>query len=336
MAASRAIGQHFDNPDDLFNWLNNAILGTAAVNLVNRAGVTQRLLAGPASASELAEDCDVPPDKLERLLDFLVGHEVIERGEGGLLCATARTAMMHEAAAYFANAEVTSAAVTKLLPGLREGRTPFELQFGAPVFEYFGAHPEVAANFGRFMGFMTRRVERFLFSQHRFHPFTTVADIGGSMGDLLLAVLRQYPGTSGILFDRPDVVELARPAVSASPLADRVELVAGSFFEAVPSADLYLLKQILHDWDDHECREILRSIRAAMNPGARLAVIDHVLSDLPAPDESASTDIAMMVWDTGRERKLGAFERLFASAGFRIDRLTRNHNGHSVLEVVPD
>ena len=184
------------------------------------------------------------------------------------------------------------------------------------------------------MGLMTRRMERFIFSQHRFGPFATVADIGGSMGDFVLAMLREYPGTRGVLFDRPDVVELARPAIAASPMADRVDLVGGSFFDSVPAADLYTLKQILHDWDDHEATAILRCIRAHMNRAARVAIIDHVLGDVPEPTESLATDIAMMLWDTGRERRLGEFSALCAQAGFRIDRLTRNPNGHSVIEVV--
>ena len=118
-------------------------------------------------------------------------------------------------------------------------------------------------------------------------------------------------------------------------MALRVEVLGGSFFDGVPAADLYTLKQILHDWHDDECRQILHRIREAMHPGARVAVIDHVLADIPEPDESISTDIAMMVWDTGRERKLGDFAALFTSAGFRIDRLTANPNGHSVIEIVP-
>jgi len=332
---SRAIGRHFDSADDVFNWLNNTIFGTAAINLANRSGVTARLLAGPASLEALAAASDLPADKLGRVLDFLLAHELIEQGEGGAYRATARTAMMHEAAGYFANTEISSAAASKLLPALRQGVTPFALQFGAPVFEHLGANPAMAAAFGNFMGFMTRRIERFIFAQHRFAPFGTVADIGGSMGDLLLGVLRAYPGTRGILFDLPDVAAQAAAKIAETDIAIRVEVLGGSFFDGVPAADLYTLKQILHDWHDDECRQILRNIRAAMNPGARVAVIDHVLADIPAPNESISTDIAMMVWDTGRERKLGDFAALFASAGFRIDRLTANPNGHSVIEIVP-
>ncbi|MCL6252294.1 hypothetical protein M3P36_14725 [Altererythrobacter sp. KTW20L] len=331
---SRAIGRNFDSADDVFNWLNNAIFGTAAINLANRAGITARLLEGPATLAELAKAGALPAPQLGRILDFLLAHELIERDAGGAYVATKRTALMAEAAGYFANTEVSTAAATKLLPGLRQGVTPFELQFGAPVFAHFHAHPDMAEAFGNFMSFMTRRIERFIFAEHRFQPFETVADIGGSMGALLLGILREYPGTRGVLFDLPEVVALARPQVEASGLGERVEIVGGSFFESVPSADLYTLKQILHDWHDDECRQILGNIRSVMNPGARLAVIDHVLSDEPRPDESISTDVAMMVWDTGRERKLADFEALFAATGFAIDRFTPNPAGHSVIEVV--
>lgn len=333
MSTARTIGENFDCVDDVIQWAHNVIFGSAVINLANEAGVTGRLLAGPATAEELARLAQIPADKMARMLDFLLAHEMLTQDAAGAFVATSRIAVMHEAAAFFSITRITNAAASKLLPALQQGITPFAAQFGAPVFEYYRDHPEEAARFGQYMGLMTRRVEQFLFSQHRFQPFATVADIGGSMGDLLLAILREYPGTRGVLFDRPDVVELARPAIAASPLAGRVELVGGSFFEQVPAADLYTLKQILHDWDEAECREILRCIRACMNPGARVAVIDHVLSDVPAPNESQATDIAMMLWDTGRERKLSEFTALFASAGFVIDRVTRNPNGHSVIEV---
>ncbi|MEO5705632.1 MAG: methyltransferase [Alteraurantiacibacter sp.] len=328
-------GQFLDDPDELFMWLNHAVFGVAAMNLANRSGVTLRLLQGPADVAELAAFSGLPHDKLARVLDYLLANEVIAQDGQGRFHATPRTAIMHEAAGYLANTETSSLAATKLAEGLREGQVPFDLAFGQPVFEHFRDHPDRAALFGQFMGFMTRRVTRFLFAQHRFHRFTKVADIGGSMGDLLLAVLAEYPATHGVLFDLPATVEIAREALADNPLATRIELVGGSFFDTVPAADLYLLKQILHDWDDAECREILGTIRKAIPPHGRLAVIDHVLHDQPAPDEGQGTDIAMMIWASGRERKLAEFDALFAASGFAIDRLTRNPSGHSVLEVVP-
>lgn len=328
-------GDLLDDPDSLFNCMNAAIFGTGAVNLINRAGVTERLLQAPASTAELAGISGIPEAMLERVLDFLNGHGVLERAADGRWTATARTAAAHDARGMLTNVETSMMANSAWLPALQQGHTPFEQFFGQPVFDHFATRPERSALFGQFMGWMTRRVTRFLFAKHRFEPFATVADIGGSMGDLLLAVLAEYPGTRGLLFDLPETVALARPVVAASPLADRVELVAGSFFEAVPVADLYLMKQILHDWDDDQCRAILGTIRRAIPPHGRLVVIDHIVSEPPAPDEAQGTDMAMMVWAEGRERKLVEFHALFAAAGFAITRLTRNPSGHSVLEVAP-
>lgn len=335
MNSNAPFGHWLDDPDALFMWINSAVMGVAAINFVNRAGITARLLQGPATLTELAQLASVPEDKLIRILDYLQAHEVLERDPHGQYRANARTQTIHEVAGYFVNAETSTAAASRLLAGLRQDCPPFDLQFGQPVFEYFAERPERAALFGSFMGFMTRRVTRFLFAQHRFQPFSTVADLGGSMGDLLLAVLQEYPGTRGILFDLPGTIELARPALEASPLRERFELVSGSFFESVPVADLYLLKQILHDWDDAECRTLLSCIRRAMPDTARLVVIDHILHDTPAPDEAQGTDLAMMVWARGRERRLGEFEALFQDSGLAIARVSRNPQGHSVIEALP-
>lgn len=328
-------GNLLDDPDSLFNCMNAAIFGTGAVNLINRAGVTERLLQGPATTADLAGLSGIPAASLERVLDFLQGHGVVERQSDGRWAGNARTIAAHDARGMLANVETSSMANSAWLAAMRGGTNPFEAYFGQPVFEYFATRPERSALFGQFMGWMTRRVTRLLFAEHRFAPFATVADIGGSMGDLLLAVLAEYPGTRGLLFDLPETVDLARPVIQASPLADRIDLVGGSFFEAVPAADLCLLKQILHDWTDEECCAILATIRKAIPPHGRLVVIDHILSEPPAPDEAQGTDMAMMVWAGGRERKLAEFAALFAATGFAVERVTRNPSGHSVIEVRP-
>lgn len=335
MSKGAAFGHYLDDPDTLFLWLNSAVMGVTTLNFVNRAGITARLLQGPATLDELVQLAATPTGKLLRVLEYLQAHGVLERSDEGRYRANTRTRMVHEAAGLFVNCESTVAAGSQLLAGMREDRTPFEVQFGQPVFEYFAQRPERAALFGSFMGFMTRRVTRFLFAHHRFQPFASVADLGGSMGDLLLAVLHEYPGTRGILYDLPGTIELARPGIAASPLAERVDLVGGSFFESVPVADLYLLKQILHDWNDEECCALLQCVRRAIPEGGRVVVIDHILQDVPAADEAQGTDIAMMVWAHGHERRLAEFEALFRASGFAITRVSRNPHGHSVIEAAP-
>lgn len=332
----QSIGTNFDDPDKLFNWMHDAYCCAIISTALWRGGVLDELLKGPVSVAEIAQRCSLNTDKLTRVLDFLVGHEIVAKQAGGKFAPTDRTRMLHSAAGTLAAMETEAFAGSKLLPAMREeGVTPFQLHFGEPVFPYFTSNAAAAVEFGAHMSFMTMRDMRFVFANHEFKPFKTVADIGGSMGDLLLGLLSKYPDAEGILFDLPDVVEIARPAISSSPAGGRVSIIGGSFFEAVPSADLYTLKQILHDWNDDECRQILGSIRKAINPQGRLAVIDHLLGETPQPNEAQSTDIAMLIWDTGRERKQSDFEALFADTGFKLDRITRNPNGHSVIEAIP-
>ena len=123
-------------------------------------------------------------------------------------------------------------------------------------------------------------------------------------------------------------------AVGKAEHGDRVEIIGDNFFEAVPAGDLYLLKMILHDWNDDECVTILKRIREAIRPGGRVAVIDYVLPETPRHHSGMAMDIAMLVWATGRERKLSEFKALFDAAGFVFDRITENPLGQSVVEAV--
>jgi hypothetical protein len=333
-AVQRPIGHRLDDPDELFNWLHEVVIGVPALHFACRSGLAERLANGPATPAELARDLALPAEKLGRILAYLQAHELLAVDGAGRIAATARTARMREWAGVWQQAINTLAAGAELDSALRHGRTGFEQRFGQPAFEHFAADPALGSRFAEFMSFMTARTVEFVLDGHRFEPFETVVDVGGSFGTLLLRVLAEYPGTRGVLFDLPGVIAQAAPGIASSPLGERVELVGGSFFEAVPPGDLYLLKQVLHDWDDEECTRIVGAVRRAMNPAGRIVVIDHILSEEPAPDEAQSTDVAMMIWASGRERKLSDFAKVFARAGFEIARVTENAAGHSVIEAV--
>jgi hypothetical protein len=331
----RPIGQRLDDPDELFNWLHEVIIGIPAMQFAVRSGLSERLLESPRTLAGLARDLALPFDKLERVIAYLEAHELLAIDAERQVRATTRTARMHDWAGVWQQAINTLAAGAELDAALRAGRTGFEQKFGRPVFEHFAEEPELAGRFAEFMAFMTARTADFVVTAHRFEPFAAVADIGGSSGALLLRVLEAYPDAKGVLFDLPGVIAQAAPTIESSAFADRIDLVGGSFFEQVPAADLYLLKQVLHDWTDEECLCILRTIRRSITSGGRLAVIDHLLAERPEPTEAQSTDLAMMIWATGRERKLGDFARLFADSGFELKRVSENPAGHSVIEAVP-
>jgi hypothetical protein len=186
------------------------------------------------------------------------------------------------------------------------------------------------------MTLTTRRDHDAIFRLHSFQPFDLVVDIGGSQGVLLMELLERFPRSRGILFDLPETAENARKHFERSEIGSRIDAVGGDFFKKVPEGgDLYLLKQILHDWSDGECRSILRNVRKAMDSNGRIAVLDRLLSEVPEPGDAIEADIYMLLFTTGRERKLSEFGTLFEESGFRLDRMTRNAAGASVIEAVP-
>jgi len=185
------------------------------------------------------------------------------------------------------------------------------------------------------MQFGTRLVEQLMFNEHCFQPFHVAVDVGGNHGQLLLRLLEEFPESRGILFDLPEVIAQAAADIASVAQGERIKAVGGDFFAEVPAGDLYLLKQVLHDWDDEECVAILKNVRAAIAPRGRIAVIDHLLPEVPRPSAAQSYDVAMMIMTTGRERKYSEFEALFRAAGFRLDRLTGNPGAQVVIEAVP-
>jgi hypothetical protein len=219
---------------------------------------------------------------------------------------------------------------------LQTGKPAFDCSFGMPIFAYLAEHPDTVRYFADLMSRTTAIIEAFVFANHRFEPFELAVDVGGSHGRLMMALLGRHPQSRGIVFDMPKTAEQAAAIVAASPVADRIEARGGDFFEAVPAGgDLYLLKQILHDWNDEECVQILSSIRAAIGDRGRLAVIEYLLPEDCVPHSGFSMDVHMMVLSTGQERTLSEYNRLFEAGGFALDRVTENPQGQSVAEVVP-
>ena len=328
------LGQTLADPTGFFWWLNNTLNSVLVLNACNRAGLFALLGDMPQTVEELSAGCGIPPDKLARLLYFLAAEEVITLLPDGRVMGTNVSRLLPGMQPLLDIKMHGMEAGFPLYEALVQGRTSYEVRFGKPVFPYMAAHSELAASFSAFMAHLSRLVEEFVFTQHAFQPFAVAVDIGGNHGGLLMKLLDQYPGTRGILFDLPEVTAMVADAVTSAPLGNKVELVGGDFFQAVPAADLYLLKMILHDWNDAECITILKNIRKVMNPGARVTVIDCVMPETPRPHYGNAMDIAMMVWTTGKERKLSEFKALFASAGLILDRVTENPAGQSVVEAV--
>jgi hypothetical protein len=330
------IGAYLDDLRDFQTY----ILQTQNANAVLLAIAQLRLLDylddGPVSAAEIAARGALHAENVFRVLRFLAAQQVIACDAQDRFRHTARSRLLQQHVSGLQFMREAMGAAQGLAECLQSGRPAFECSFGMPVFEYLAEHPETMRYFADLMSRTTAVLEAFVFANHRFAPFELAIDVGGSHGRLMMALLANYPDTRGIVFDLPETAAQAAEIIARSPVADRIEVRGGDFFEAVPaSGDLYLLKQILHDWNAEECVSILSSIRAAIADSGRLAVIEYLLPEAPVPHPGFAMDVHMMVLSTGRERTLSEYVELFAAAGFRLDAVTENPQGLSVAEAVP-
>jgi SAM-dependent methyltransferase len=222
----------------------------------------------------------------------------------------------------------------QLVESVRTGEAMARSTLGMDLFDWYANNPEEAAHFSAAMGNLAGLAAAELTRVYDFSGVRTVADIGGAHGVLLRAVLRAHPAIRGILFDLPHVIAGAADAFAADGLTDRCRLVSGSFFEAVPEgADLHLLKQILHDWNDEQATLLLRNCHRALAPGGRILVVEMVVPADNQPSPAQAMDLNMLVLLGGRERTEDEFEHLFDGAGFRLARIIPTHSPFSIIEA---
>jgi hypothetical protein len=219
---------------------------------------------------------------------------------------------------------------------LESGKNAFERIHGMSVWEWFDRHPEERQVFASAMGAMTTLDAPGVARAYPFREVRRVCDVAGSRGALLAEVLAQHRHLDGVLFDNAGVLATAPELLGRRGVADRVELSAGSFFEQVPSGcDAYLLKNILHDWDDQRALTILSNCRRAMQPGGRLLVVELLVERDTTSGIGPFSDVQMMmVCNEGRERGRTDFARLFRDAGFELRRVLPTATLMSIVEGV--
>ena len=224
----------------------------------------------------------------------------------------------------------------RLPDAIAQGKTAFDLEWGRPLFEYLRAHPDDDRQFSASMASISATENDAVARGYPFRKHARLVDVGGAHGHLLAAILRRYKKLRGVLYDQPQVVAGAAASgfISAPGVRERCEVVGGSFFESVPAgADAYLMKYIIHDWDDAKCARVLGHCRDAMAPGGRVLVVDRVIAPGNAFDWSKWLDINMMVGPGGLERTRAEFAALFASAGLKLVKVHPTKSPLSVLEA---
>ncbi|MCX4098078.1 methyltransferase [Nocardia sp. alder85J] len=297
---------------------------TQALAAAAELGVADRLAVAPGcTAADLARQTGTHPDALVRLLRYLTDLEVVRPvadgwtlTETGALLATGADRSLHPLARLYGGYFYESFA--HLGYAVQTGRTAFDHHFGEHHFDYFAAEPDRAALFDDAMAAgaaMFGRVGHLLDCAGA----TTVVDIGGGNGELLAGVLHANPRLRGVLFERAVTLEQARPSLRAAGLLDRCELVAGDFTATVPGGgDIYLLSRVLHDWDDEQCRTILRRCAAAMPAHADLYIVERLLPESGADSLAPAWDLHMLCNVGGRERTFGHYGTLLEAAGLTL------------------
>jgi hypothetical protein len=219
---------------------------------------------------------------------------------------------------------------------VRAGFTQFEAALGTKdLWAYFEQNPEEGRLFGAAMTDLSSPVVREAADHIDTGGVELVADIGGANGAFVHELLGRNPNLRGLVFDLPTTLPGARADAERLGLADRVSQEPGDFFESVPAADLYLLKYILHDWDDDACVRILRNIRDAMPTSARLLVVEMLVGEVAEPGIGTLMDMNMLAMIPGKERDLAEFDALLGAAGLRRQALTHLQPPYCIIEALP-
>jgi O-methyltransferase domain/Dimerisation domain len=300
-----------------------------ALHVAAALGIADLLADGPQSSDELAAACGAHPDSLYRLLRALASIGVLDAEPERRFALTAIGEELRSdvpgsehAHAVFVGRDYHWNAWSQLEQSVRTGEPAFRSLYGMSVWEYRAERPEESAIFDRWMTANTETVNDVIAGTYDFSRFTRVVDVGGGRGSLLSAIVRAHPGVRGTLFDQAHVV--------AGVEIDGVEVVSGSFFETVPrGGDAYVLKWIIHDWDDDEAVAILRTCAAALDGDAQVLLIER---DLTVPDASW-LDLQMLVMLGGRERTEEEYAALLRAADLEPARATPIGAGLSVFEA---
>lgn len=223
-----------------------------------------------------------------------------------------------------------------LVYSVKTGHKAFDNIEGMSVWEYYEMHPDEGVNFMKAMTGLTESVIQHVLPMYDFSSFKTIVDVGGGNGSLLMAVLDKATQTKGIVFDEEYVVEQTKESIQQKDYDNRCETAAGSFFEFIPGdADAYLMKMVLHDWNDEQCLKILKNCHKAMKPGSKLLVLDAVIPEDNEPHPGKFMDINMLAMTGGRERTEKEFVALFDQAGLKLSRVIPTHSPlFSIVEVI--
>ncbi|HVZ23930.1 MAG TPA: methyltransferase [Vicinamibacterales bacterium] len=326
--------------------LATGYMASAALQTVLQLEIPNRLSAGPRPVAELAKEAGANEDALYRVMRALASLGVFDEQAPRTFANTMAGSMLrHVPGSFhdmgiFLSSPVHFRIYAEMLHSVQTGQPAVEKVMGMPAFEYLARdeNRDFATKFNNAMTMMSGLVAPAVLEVYDFTGIGTLVDVAGGHGFLLTSILKAYPGMRGILFDLPHVVSGASGLIAAAGVTDRCETASGDFFQAVPQdGDAYIMKHIIHDWDDERATAILKNIRAALagRPNGRLILVDSVIEPGNQPDLAKLIDLEMLMLPGGKERTEAEFRALFAGAGFTLTRVVRTRSPLAVVEGRP-
>jgi hypothetical protein len=324
-------------------WLLSGMAIANMLQTVAELGIADELVAGPLTVEELAERTGSDADALYRVLRGVATKGVfteVSRRKFGLtqLAQTLRSDLPNSLrdAFRFHGLKCVKDMYAETSYSVRTGKSAFEHANGAPLFQYFGQHPEQKDLFDSFIGAASRRNQQAALEGYDLTGVQKLVDIGEMNGGLLASLLTRYPEMRGVYADLPFVVPGAEKVLTAAGVIDRAELAGGNYLDSVPSdGDVYLLPQLLHRIADAEAITLLSNIRRAMVPTGRVVVIDPVLPEGDLSHLAKVLDSTQLLLGPVRDRTEAEFVELFEKAGLRLADVIGRSLPSSVIVAVP-
>ncbi|MDR4496484.1 MAG: acetylserotonin O-methyltransferase [Candidatus Scalindua sp.] len=335
--------EHTQSPCETLSHMIQGYKNSQLVYLAAKLGVADLLAAGPKSADEIVISTGTNAQALCRIMNgFVWCGLVIQREDklfeltslGECLRSDASDSLKDEA---LFTGEILGPAWSAIHNTVKTGITGFDHFFGMGIFQYLTEHPEIGESFNKVMVKCTAAMSESVLAVYDFSPYREVVDVGGGFGALLTSILKKHPGIHGVLFDISSVIQGAKDRLEKEGLLNRCTIVAGDFFNSVPQGgDLYILKSIIHDWDEADCLRILKNCHKAMGTRGKILLVEWIMPEIvDNATNGVNLDLTMLMVSGGQERTEREYRALFDSAGFQLNRIIPTPSGKSLLEGIP-
>jgi len=313
-----------------------------AIAVVSKLGIADLLKDEPKNVEELAQATGAQPRPLYRILRALASVGIFIEVEGGRFGLTPMAEALRSdvpeslrGLAMFFGAEFHWRVWSDLFYSAQSGLPGFERVYGKAYFDYLAENPVPAQIFNDAMTSFSASVSAAVTDAYDFSGIKKLVDVGGGHGLFLASILQKYPQMNGVLFDAQSVIDGASEVLTAHGAGGRCETVGGDFFRSVPEGgDAYIMKHIIHDWDDERSFTILQNCHRAMTADGKVLVVEMVIPEGNAPSLGKFLDLEMLMFLHSFERTEAEYRALFERAGFKLTRIVPTPSPHSVLEAV--